>query len=55
MKKIKSPFLQKVSTAVQVKHYAESTRKIYVMWAKDFICFHVFKNSILYAHIHPKI
>jgi integron integrase len=45
MKKIKSPFLQKVSDAVQVKHYAESTRKIYVMWAKDFICFNGFKNE----------
>ena len=45
MKKIKSPFLQRISDAVRVKHYAESTRKIYVMWAKDFIRFHGFKSE----------
>lgn len=45
MKKIKSPFLQRVSDAVRVKHYAESTRKNYVGWARKFICFHGFKSE----------
>lgn len=45
MKKIKSPFLQKVSNAVRVKHYAESTRKNYVGWARKFIHFHNLKSK----------
>lgn len=45
MKKIKSLFLQKVSDAVTVKHYAESTRKNYVGWARKFIYFHEFKSE----------
>ena len=43
---IKSLFLQRVSDAVRVKHYAESTRKVYVMWAKDFIRFHKLKSEV---------
>ncbi|MCK5343103.1 MAG: phage integrase N-terminal SAM-like domain-containing protein, partial [Candidatus Heimdallarchaeota archaeon] len=45
MKKIRSPFLQKMSDAIQVKHYAESTRKNYVGWARKFISFHSFKSE----------
>lgn len=43
MKKTKSPFLKKVSDAVRVKHYAESTRKNYVGWAGKFIRFYAFR------------
>lgn len=43
MKKNKSPFLQRVSDAVRVKHYAESTQKNYTGWASKFIRFHGFK------------
>ncbi len=46
MKKINSLFLQKVSDAVRIKHYAESTRKNYVGWASKFIRFHIFKSEI---------
>ena len=45
MKEIKSPFLQRVSDAVRVKHYAESTRKNYTGWALKFIRFHGFKSE----------
>lgn len=45
MKKIKLPFLQRVSNAVQVKHYAESTRKNYVGWARKFIHFHGLRSE----------
>jgi len=45
MKKINSPFLQRVSDAIRVKHYAESTRKNYVGWARKFILFHKFDSE----------
>ena len=45
MKKTKSVFLKRVSGAVLVKHYAESTRKNYVGWARKFIHFHGFGSE----------
>ena len=35
-----SPFLERVRTAIRVRHYRRRTEKTYLFWARRFILFH---------------
>ena len=44
MTKRKSPFLEKVRSAIRVKHYSYRTEQTYVAWIKRYIYFHKFRH-----------